>query len=215
MTTVMNRAVRELIGAGKLAHLVTLNEDGSPQVTIVWGLGGDEIVSGHLGAWKKVGNLRRDPRVVLSIEADHRNDVGLNEYVVVTGRARVSGGGAPDFPPAVGPRLLSRPGCQVPADGQPTAWVVLHITRRRSVGSVRAATGEVSAAVTPFQDIPFPGPGGRGQPEPPRGLAEASVPIHLQITISGAVQRGKVGRRRLFAQPPGQILEAATECTLG
>jgi hypothetical protein len=39
---------RAALVSGHLAHLVTLNPDGSPQVTIVWvGLEGDEIVSGH------------------------------------------------------------------------------------------------------------------------------------------------------------------------
>jgi hypothetical protein len=42
----LNDAVCSALSAGNLAHLVTLNPDGSPQVTIVWvGLDGDEIVS--------------------------------------------------------------------------------------------------------------------------------------------------------------------------
>ena len=40
------QSARELIESGSLAHLVTLNSDGSPQVTCVWvGLDDDEIVS--------------------------------------------------------------------------------------------------------------------------------------------------------------------------
>ena len=135
MTTVMNRAVRELIGFGKLAHLVTLNEDGSPQVTIVWvGLDGDEIVSGHLGEWKKVGNVRRDPRVALSIETDHRNDVGLNEYVVIAGRARVSEGGAPELLQQLAHTYLG-PDVKFPPMDNPPPGVVLHITPEK-VGGV-------------------------------------------------------------------------------
>jgi hypothetical protein len=43
------QSARELIESGSLAHLVTLNPDGSPQVTCIWvGLEQDEIVSGHL-----------------------------------------------------------------------------------------------------------------------------------------------------------------------
>jgi hypothetical protein len=35
----------QLSDTGRLAHLVTLNKDGGPQVSIVWvGLDGDEIV---------------------------------------------------------------------------------------------------------------------------------------------------------------------------
>ena len=42
---ILNNKVRQALTAGNLAHLVTLNKDGSPQVSIVWvGLEGDEIV---------------------------------------------------------------------------------------------------------------------------------------------------------------------------
>ena len=61
---------RALIESGRLAHLVTLSRDGSPQVSCVWvGLDGDDIVSAHLsGTQQKIRNVRRDPRVSLSIE---------------------------------------------------------------------------------------------------------------------------------------------------
>lgn len=91
-------AARELVESSPLAHLVTLNADGSPHVTIVWiGLDGDEIVSGHLGPWQKLRNVRRDPRVVLSMETSRQNEIGLTEYLVVHGRARVTEGGAAEL----------------------------------------------------------------------------------------------------------------------
>ena len=54
---------RALVESGRLAHLVTLNRDGSPQVSCVWvGLDGDEIVSAHLvSTQQKLRNVRRDP----------------------------------------------------------------------------------------------------------------------------------------------------------
>ena len=62
---------REVVESGALAHLVTINPNGRPQVTCVWvGLDGDEIICGHLGATQqKLKNVARDPRVSLSIEA--------------------------------------------------------------------------------------------------------------------------------------------------
>jgi len=33
---ILNDAVRQTLTAGHLAHLVTLNKDGSPHVSIVW-----------------------------------------------------------------------------------------------------------------------------------------------------------------------------------
>jgi pyridoxamine 5'-phosphate oxidase-like protein len=44
-------SARLLVESARLAHLVTLNPNGSPQVSCVWvGLDGGEIVSGHLFA---------------------------------------------------------------------------------------------------------------------------------------------------------------------
>jgi PPOX class probable F420-dependent enzyme len=77
---------------------VTLEPDGRPQVSIVWvGLEGDEIVAGHLPEHRKIRNIRRDPRVALSIEAGTHNAHGLVEYLVVYGRARITEGGAPEL----------------------------------------------------------------------------------------------------------------------
>ncbi|QBD83761.1 hypothetical protein EPA93_42960 [Ktedonosporobacter rubrisoli] len=45
---ILDNKVREALASGHNAHLVTLNPDGSPQISIVWvGLDGDEIVSGR------------------------------------------------------------------------------------------------------------------------------------------------------------------------
>lgn len=91
-------SARRLVESDALAHLVTLNPDGSPQVTCVWvGLDGDEIVAAHLMRSQKVRNIERDPRVALSIETNRTNDIGLLEYLVVHGRARIQEGGAPEL----------------------------------------------------------------------------------------------------------------------
>src|SRR5271157_5389734 len=90
--------VRNVLTSGHLAHLVTLDPNGAPQVTLVWvGLEHDEIVAGHLGVWRKVANMRRDPRVVLSMETGGHDPNGLAEYLVVHGRARITEGGAPEL----------------------------------------------------------------------------------------------------------------------
>src|SRR4051794_25472878 len=87
--------LRELIEAAPLAHLVTLDADGSPQVTVIWiGLDGDDIVSGHMTLSRKLRNVRRDPRVVISLEAPRSPGVFLAEHAVLRGRAVVEEGGA-------------------------------------------------------------------------------------------------------------------------
>ena len=88
-------SARNLIESGAHAHLVTLNKDGSPQVTIVWaGLDGDDIVMTHLHESRKVRNIRHDNRVAVSLECETRRAMGLAEYFVVYGRAQIESGGA-------------------------------------------------------------------------------------------------------------------------
>src|SRR5215510_14493902 len=92
------QSVRELLPKAPLAHLTTLNSDGSPQVTVVWvGIENEEFVIGHMAAHKKVKNVQRESRVALSMLGDKTNAQGLHEYVVVYGNARVTEGGAADL----------------------------------------------------------------------------------------------------------------------
>jgi PPOX class probable F420-dependent enzyme len=73
-----------------MAHLSTINSDGSPQVTVVWiGLDGNDLVSGHMSWYTKLRNIERDPRVVVSFDAPRVPGVFLNEYAVVRARAAV------------------------------------------------------------------------------------------------------------------------------
>ena len=84
-----------LLGSSSLAHVVTRNPDGSPQVSVVWcGVRGDQVVFCTEGRTAKVRNLRRDPAVVLSIEDEARNAAGTQQHLVVYGRASVLPGPA-------------------------------------------------------------------------------------------------------------------------
>jgi len=88
-------AARALLESDAVAHVVTVDEDGGPQVTLAWiGLEGDEIVLATMPEQRKLRNLRRDPRIVLSVQSATRNEWGLLEYLVVYGTARVTEGGA-------------------------------------------------------------------------------------------------------------------------
>jgi PPOX class probable F420-dependent enzyme len=93
------QSARALVESGALAHLVTRNPDGSPQISCVWvGLEDDEIVSGHLSSsQRKLANVARDPRVSLSMEGQDTNEIGMRHYLVVHGRARITEGGAPEL----------------------------------------------------------------------------------------------------------------------
>ncbi len=83
--------LRDLIDSGPMAHLTTINADGSPQVSVIWiGLDGDDLLSGHLSWYAKLRNIERDPRVVLSFDAPRAPGVFLNPYAVLRARATVS-----------------------------------------------------------------------------------------------------------------------------
>ena len=125
---------RKLIESGALAHLVTINLDGSPQVTCVWvGLDGDEIVSGHLFPQQKLRNVERDPRVALSIESTQTNEMGLREYLVVHGRARLEQGGAPELLQRLA-RVYLGPETKFPPMPDPPPGYVMRITPERLGG---------------------------------------------------------------------------------
>jgi PPOX class probable F420-dependent enzyme len=127
---------RELIESGALGHLVTLNADGSPQVSCVWvGLDGDEVVSGHLPEnQQKLKNVRRDPRVTLSIEGTEVQPPGLKQYLVVHGRARIEPGGAPELLQRLAHVYLG-PDVKFPPMESPPPGNVVHIEIDR-VGGV-------------------------------------------------------------------------------
>lgn len=118
-------AVRALIEEGRLAHLVTLEPDGSPQVTGVWvGVEDDEIVSAHLSeTQRKIANIRRDPRVALSIATGRPGPHGMEPYLVIHGRARVTPGGGADLLRRLADVYLGPDNGFVP-EGAPAGFVV-------------------------------------------------------------------------------------------
>ena len=127
-------SARAVIESAALAHLVTLNPDGSPQVSCVWvGLDGDEIVCGHLPRHRKVENIERDPRVALSIEGEQSNELGLKHYLVVYGRARITDGGGPDLLQRLAETYLG-PGIKFPPMPDPPPGYITHITPQRIAG---------------------------------------------------------------------------------
>jgi PPOX class probable F420-dependent enzyme len=118
---------RAVIESGRLAHLVTINRDGSPHVTIVWvGIDGDEIVIGKLARDRKLANIDRDPRVSLSIEAEG-DQFGMQNYLVVEGTARIEEGGGPELLHDLAQRYIG-PGTPFPPMPDPPAGFVIRIT---------------------------------------------------------------------------------------
>ena len=84
MAKIPERA-RVILDKKALAHVATLNEDGSPQVTPVWisTENGDVAINSAEGRLKPE-NLRRDGRVAISV-TDPDNDY---QPVLIRGRAK-------------------------------------------------------------------------------------------------------------------------------
>jgi PPOX class probable F420-dependent enzyme len=115
----------ELIESDALAHMVTLNPDGSPQVTCVWvGLDDGEIVSAHLGRYQKVKNIERDPRVAISMEGEGLSDRGLRRYLVVKGTARIQEGGGPELLQRLAHTYIGPDAKYPPMDDPPPGFVI-------------------------------------------------------------------------------------------
>ena len=138
----LHERAKELIRSGALGHLVTINPDGSPQVSCVWvAVEGDELLTGHLDpSQRKLRNVRRDPRVVLSFEGTEIHPPGLREYVVVHGTATIEEGGAPQLLQELA-RVYLSPDVRFPPMDSPPPGVRMRIEVAR-VGGVGPWAGQ-------------------------------------------------------------------------
>jgi PPOX class probable F420-dependent enzyme len=127
-------SVRAFIESGPLAHVVTLGRDGAPHVSMAWvGLEGEELVIGTLFDQAKLRNLRADPRIALSFRAPGQNDYGLDHYLVLHGRARVTEGGAAALLGRLARTYLG-PDNVFPAMPNPPPGWIIRVTVERLVG---------------------------------------------------------------------------------
>jgi hypothetical protein len=78
-------------------------------------------------------DVERDPRVVISIEGAADNEVGLREYLVVRGHARVEEGGAPELLQELAHVYLG-PDVTFPAMDDPPPGYVIRTTPERIGG---------------------------------------------------------------------------------
>jgi len=126
--------VADFLATSPLGHLVTINPDGSPQVSVVWvGIEDGELVVGSLGARQKLRNVARDPRVAVSFEGTRDNEIGLREHLIVHGEARVTEGGAPETLQRLAHGYLG-PDVRFPPMPDPPPGYVLRIAPRRYAG---------------------------------------------------------------------------------
>lgn len=122
----LNDAARQLIDSDP-ATLVTVNRDGSAQVSVVWLVllktadGDDELVTAHLSESQKVRNMQRDPRVQVTLVSTIRSGPFV-PYLSIRGRARIEEGGAPELLEQVVTAKFG-PGTGFPPAGAPSGYV--------------------------------------------------------------------------------------------
>jgi PPOX class probable F420-dependent enzyme len=87
MAIALPQPVKRILEDKAYGHVVTFNANGKPQVTMVWvDVDGDEVLFNTAEGRLKPQNLRRDPRVIISVQ--DRNDP--QSYMVFHGRATVT-----------------------------------------------------------------------------------------------------------------------------
>jgi PPOX class probable F420-dependent enzyme len=104
MASISARA-QTLLDSDAVAHCWTMNTNGTPQVSVIWIIAqGDEILFATDAHSQKALNLRREPKVVLSIEDTERTESGFQRHLVIRGTAKIEVG--PD--PALMDRLARK-----------------------------------------------------------------------------------------------------------
>jgi PPOX class probable F420-dependent enzyme len=97
------QSVKKLLQDKAYGHVVTYNDKGSAQLTMVWmDVEGDDVVFNTSEGRRKSQNLRRDPRIIVSVQ--DRNDP--QAHAVFYGKARVTEAGADEHIDKLAKRFL-------------------------------------------------------------------------------------------------------------
>jgi len=95
----------------------------------------NNLVTAHLPKNQKVKNVLRDPRVVISLQANTKSAMELTEYAVLYGEAQIGEGGAPELLQKLA-EVYIRPGVKFPPmDNPPPGYVIrIQVNRISGVG---------------------------------------------------------------------------------
>ena len=104
MPVTLPPSVKKLLQDKAYGHVVTFDAQGNPQLTMVWvDVEGDEVLFNTAEGRKKPQNLRRDPRVIVSVQAHDDPQT----YAVFHGKARITETGADDHIDKLAKRFLN------------------------------------------------------------------------------------------------------------
>ena len=103
MAIPLPQSVKKLLQDKAYGHVVTYNDKGTAQLTMVWmDVEGDDVLFNTSEGRRKSQNLRRDPRTIVSVQ--DRNDP--QAHAVFYGKARVTEAGADEHIDKLAKRFL-------------------------------------------------------------------------------------------------------------
>jgi PPOX class probable F420-dependent enzyme len=127
----LSAGVRALIDGPNFATVATLDPDGGPQTSVVWiGLDDDALVFSATEDRRKVRNLRRDPRVSVSI-IDAANPY---RHAQLRGTVTITADPDKSLPKTLSHKYL---GEDPPPEGQEVERVIVRLHVEKAAGNVR------------------------------------------------------------------------------
>lgn len=131
---VLSDAALALLDSTAVGTVATIDRDGSPHLSVAWiGRENGELVFGTLDDQRKLRNLRRDPRIAITIQGERKNMWGLREYLTLYGIARITDGGAPELLQRLAHTYIG-PEAIFPAMPDPPAGYVTRVRVERIAG---------------------------------------------------------------------------------
>jgi PPOX class probable F420-dependent enzyme len=91
MAVKIPQSLKNMLEDKAYGHVITVDARGNPQITMVWmDVDGDEVLFNTAEGRRKPVNLRRDPRVIVSVQDRNKPQT----YAVFHGKARITDEGA-------------------------------------------------------------------------------------------------------------------------
>ncbi|WIX86211.1 PPOX class F420-dependent oxidoreductase [Amycolatopsis sp. DG1A-15b] len=131
MSLTLPEAVRALVDGRNFATVATLDPDGSPQTSVVWvGLDDGDLVFSATEDRRKVRNLRRDPRISVSI-TDAENPY---RHTQLRGTVKITPDPGKTLPRALSHKYLAQ---DPPPEDADVQRVIVRLEAEKIAGNVK------------------------------------------------------------------------------
>ncbi|MEV7037390.1 PPOX class F420-dependent oxidoreductase [Amycolatopsis sp. NPDC051061] len=131
MALTLSDDVRALIDGKNFATVATIDPDGGPQTSVIWvGLDDGDLVFSATEDRRKVRNLRRDPRLSVSI-TDAENPY---RHTQLRGRVTITPDPGKALPKTLSQKYLAQ---DPPPEGPETERVIVRLEVEKIAGNVK------------------------------------------------------------------------------